>query len=146
MSLNNIDVIQSTLQKSNEWFKDIMDEMGWDDPKRAYLGLRAVLHAVRDRLTPEEALHLGSQLPMLIRGFYYEGWNISDKPYKMKNRDEFLMFVRDEFPYTDVELERITHCVMRVLFKNISEGEMQDIMDIIPKDLQEFLKKSNNYE
>jgi uncharacterized protein (DUF2267 family) len=31
-----------------------------------------VLHALRDRLTVEEASDLAAQLPMLIRGLYYE--------------------------------------------------------------------------
>jgi len=29
---------------------------------------------LRDRLTVDEAVNLGAQLPMLVRGFYYEGW------------------------------------------------------------------------
>ena len=44
--------------------------------------MRATLHALRDRLTVEEAAQFAAQLPMLIRGFYYEGWNPTDKPVR----------------------------------------------------------------
>ena len=48
-----------------------------DDRHLAYVALRATLHALRDRLGPENAVHLAAQLPMLLRGLYYEGWRLA---------------------------------------------------------------------
>jgi uncharacterized protein (DUF2267 family) len=45
-----------------------MEAVSWDDKYRTYRLLRATLHALRDRLPAQEAVHLGAQLPMLIRG------------------------------------------------------------------------------
>jgi len=42
------------------------------DERRAYNALRAVLHALRDRLTTEEIAQFGAQLPTFVRGVYYE--------------------------------------------------------------------------
>src|SRR3972149_5548702 len=63
------DVFEGTLQKTQVWLNDLMFELDWEDrPQKAYLALRTVLHALRDRLTVEEAVQLGAQLPMLVRG------------------------------------------------------------------------------
>jgi uncharacterized protein (DUF2267 family) len=57
-----------------------------------------VLHALRDRLTVNEAAQFGAQLPMLVRGIYYEGWDPTRLPVKM-NREEFLQRVPAGVPY-----------------------------------------------
>jgi uncharacterized protein (DUF2267 family) len=40
-----------------------------------------MLHALRDRLPPEIAVHLSAQLPMLVRGIYYEGWKADERSH-----------------------------------------------------------------
>jgi uncharacterized protein (DUF2267 family) len=72
MTITSIDVFETTLHKTNGWRKELLEELDWQDRHAAYLALRATLHALRDRLTVEEVAELGAQLPMLIRGFYYE--------------------------------------------------------------------------
>jgi uncharacterized protein (DUF2267 family) len=75
MSTTGLEIFDTTLQKTHVWLNDVMHKLGWQDERpRAYLALRTVLHALRDRLPVEEATHLGAQLPMLIRGFYYENY------------------------------------------------------------------------
>ena len=103
---------------------------------RAYHALRVVLHALRDRLTVEEAVQLGAQLPMLVRGFYYEGWNPAGKPAKA-HRAEFLDTIRSGFrPQEDADAERIARAVFKVVAAHISEGEIRDVKQILPKDLR----------
>jgi len=53
------------------------------EKRDAYKGLRAVLQTVRVRLPLDLAVHFGAQLPMLVRGLYYEGWEPSKGPIKM---------------------------------------------------------------
>src|SRR4051812_27609642 len=90
MSATDLDVFSTTLQKTNHWLNDLMLLLGWQEKQKAYLALRATLQALRDRLTVEEAAQLGAQLPMLIRGFYYEGWNPTGKPLKERHKEQFL--------------------------------------------------------
>lgn len=75
---SNVPVLASTVQKTKLWIRDVMLELEWDDAPIAYHGLRAVLHALRDRLTIHEAADFASQLPMLLRGMFYEGWHRRD--------------------------------------------------------------------
>jgi len=94
MSMTGLEVFDTTVQKTNLWLKDIMQALGWADRHKAYVALRTILHALRDRLTLEEAVQFGAQLPMLIRGLYYEGWTPTSKPDKVRHKAEFLAPIR----------------------------------------------------
>src|SRR6185369_5649848 len=61
-------------QKANLWVKDMMNALGTEDPHQALHALRAGLQALRDRLSVDEAAQLGAQLPLIVRGFFFEGW------------------------------------------------------------------------
>jgi uncharacterized protein (DUF2267 family) len=67
----------TTVDKTNKILHEIEDALGWPRKRRnqSYAALCGVLHAVRDRLTVEKAAQFGAQLPMLVRGIYYEGWD-----------------------------------------------------------------------
>jgi uncharacterized protein (DUF2267 family) len=134
------DVFDGTLQKTQIWLNDIMTELDWhEQPHKAYLALRTVLHALRDRLTIEEAIELGAQLPMLVRGFYYEGWTLKGKPRKERHKEDFLAHIKDAFKedYT-ARPESIARAVFKTLARHTSEGEIKDIKNILPKVLHEL--------
>jgi uncharacterized protein (DUF2267 family) len=133
MSMTGLDTFDKTLHESNSWLKDLMFELGSEDRHRAYLTLRAVLQVLRDRLTPEETADLGAQLPLLIRGIYYEGWRPAGKPVKIRQKEEFLQQVASHFaPGEELEPETATRAVFKLLRHRISEGEIKKIMDTLP--------------
>ncbi|HZA09454.1 MAG TPA: DUF2267 domain-containing protein [Mycobacterium sp.] len=117
--------------------KQIEEACDWPKERRnqSYAALRAVLHPLRDRLTVDEAAQLAAQLPMLVRGIYYDGWEPTRVPVKM-DKDEFLARVRKEFPY-DIRgsLDELVQTVLQALRSYITEGEWQDIKSSMPKDL-----------
>jgi uncharacterized protein (DUF2267 family) len=130
-----------SIEKTNHVLKEIEEAYGWPRERRqqSYLALRGVLHALRDRLTVEEASDLAAQLPMLIRGLYYEGWDPAKVPVKM-HREEFLERVRREFPY-EVEggIELLVQRVVQALRSHVTEGEWEDVRSSLPKDLASIL-------
>ena len=138
MSATGLDVFDTTLQKTSVWLNEIMAELGSEDRHLAYLALRATLHALRDRLTVAEAVHLGAQLPMLVRGFYYEGWTPAGKPAKEKKAG-FLSAIRGCFgPGIPPDPERVARAVFKVLAHHVTAGEIQDVKHLLPKDLRDL--------
>jgi len=138
MTQTGLEVFDSTIHKTHEWLNDIATELAWRDRHMAYIALRAALHALRDRLTAEEAVHLGAQLPMLIRGLYYEGWSPSGKPIKW-HKPEFLACIRDGFRgKEEPEPEAVARAVFTVVASHISAGEIKDVKHILPKRLCEL--------
>jgi uncharacterized protein (DUF2267 family) len=136
MSTTGLDVFDTTLQKTSVWLNEILAELDSTDRHLAYLALRATLHALRDRLTVEEAVHLGAQLPLLIRGFYYEGWTLSGKPHK-EHRAGFLSGIQDCFgPGIAPDPERVARAVLKVLAHHVTAGEIKDVKQLLPKDLR----------
>jgi uncharacterized protein (DUF2267 family) len=126
-----------TIHKANSWLKDLMTELGWDDRHKAFVGLRAVLHALRDRLTVNEAVHLGAELPVILRGVYYDGWDPAKTPIKDRRKEEFLLRVAGNLPgFSDIDPQEITIAVFMLLSDRVSEGEIRDIKQVLPQDLQ----------
>ena len=140
MSNSILEVFDASLQKAQVWVNDLMSELGWEQrPQKACLALRTALHALRDRLTVEEAVHLGAQLPILIRGVYYEGWKLAGKPVKERHKTEFLDHIATTFRDDDtVDPEKVMRAVFKVLARHISKGETENVKHLLPKTLQEL--------
>jgi uncharacterized protein (DUF2267 family) len=127
-----------TLEKSYEWVADVMQELEEPDPKTAFRALRAVLHALRDRLPATEAVELAAEMPMLIRGLYFEGWRMAGKPVKARTREAFLAMVLENLgPLgTPQSPGRVAQAVLRVMSRHISGGEISDVIQSMPEDLR----------
>lgn len=142
MSATGLDVFDTTVQKTNSWLKDLIQVLNWpDDRHRAYSALRATLHALRDRLRVEEVAQLGAQLPMLIRGVYYEGWDPTHKPLRVRHKEQFLdsiaLQLGGDGRFDDhVALERIARGVFTVLALRISSGEIEDVKHVVPDEIR----------
>jgi uncharacterized protein (DUF2267 family) len=109
--------------------------MGWQDRQRGYHALRAVLHALRDRLPVDQVAALGAQLPLLVRGCYYEGWHPAGKPVK-EHREAFLAHVRKELGDPGVDPEDVTRVVFQVLAGHVTAGEIEHVRDTLPADIR----------
>ncbi len=130
-----LSAFDTTVQESNIWIKDIMEEEEWKDRHKAYTALRTVLHLLRDRLTVDEAAHLGAELPMLIRGIYYEGWSPSKVPHK-RTREAFLSAVADNLMNDpDVNPEEVIRSVFSVIERHVAPGQVKNVKASLPKEL-----------
>ena len=108
-----------------------MQELNSADHRKTYLILRSVLHALRDHLT----IFVGEQFPMLIRGMFFEHWDPSGKPLPLRNRNDFIAAVahymaRDGDDTSDAE--KAARAVFRLLERKSTDGEIDDLQNVIP--------------
>jgi uncharacterized protein (DUF2267 family) len=135
MSQTGVTAFDSTIQTTNIWLNDIRDRLGWQDRQRTYGALRSVLHALRDHLSVDQAAALGAQLPMLVRGFYYEGWHPAGKPTKERSKDDFLAQVAEQFGGDlEIDIEHMARTVLEVLGEHISG--VAHVKVVLPRELR----------
>lgn len=134
-----LDIFDRTLQKTNIWLKDLMLLLATEDRHAAYLAFRATLHALRDRITVEEVAQLGAQLPMLVRGFYYEGWDPTGKPLKVRHKEQFLARIAQELRNDNgLDSTRAASAVFALLAAKITDGEIEDVKHVLPADIRDL--------
>jgi uncharacterized protein (DUF2267 family) len=136
MSTTGLEVFDTTVQTTNQWLNEISEVIG-PDRQRAYDVLRAVLHSLRDRLTVDQAVHLGAQLPMLVRGIYYEGWKPARNPQKYRSQEDFLGHVMDELrDVRPTDPKDGTRAVFKVVNHHIDPGEAAEVKQALPKEIR----------
>jgi uncharacterized protein (DUF2267 family) len=139
MSASGLDVFDTTVQKTNQWLNELIQECGFEDRRVAYRALRATLHALRNRLTVDEVAQFAAQLPMLIRGFYYEGWDPSIKPLKERHLEHFLGWIEQELRGNEaLDPELVARAVFSVIDRRITEGEIEDVRHMLPAKIREL--------
>ena len=133
-------VFDKTIQKTMVIVDEISIEGKFHDREKAFKALRGTLHALRDRLPVNSAAQVGAQLPILLSGFYYEGWKPAATPRKDRSQKEFIEHIQDYLSDKAPELNamHVTQTVFKVLTNHISEGEIEDIMKILPEELREL--------
>jgi uncharacterized protein (DUF2267 family) len=134
-------ILERSVVKAREWIAETADELGTDYHRAAYRALRAVLHALRDRIGVNEAAQLAAQLPELIRGMYYEDWVPSRVPETYRDHEEFLRRItRDARLAGQTEASFAAVAVLTVLSRHVSAGEIEDVMSGLPAELRELLE------
>jgi uncharacterized protein (DUF2267 family) len=135
---STLEVFDSTVQKTRAWLSDVMISLELKNRQEAYHALRSVLHALRARLTINEVAQLGAQMPLLLRGIYYDEWNPS-RASRDRSREGFLSEVMSNFgvrPFVDAET--MTRGVFRVLSRNVSEGEVRQVKALLPSAIRKL--------
>lgn len=140
MSSTGLDVFDRTLQATHIWLNGVGEQMG-PDKQRCYHILRAVLHALRDRLTVDEAAHLAAEMPLLVRGIFYEGYAPARMPANMDTEEEFLDRVAEGLKgLGPVAPKHAVTAVAAVLDRHISAGEMKEVRQMLPKALRRLFQ------
>jgi uncharacterized protein (DUF2267 family) len=133
MSDSEPSIIQHSVEKTHIWLNEVAEELGDEDRQYAYRALRAVLHALRDRLTVDVAAKLAAQLPTLIRGIYYEDWDPSRTPVAIHDVGTFLDRVAEEGHMAgETEASLAVGAVVRVLRTHVSAGEIDGVLAVLP--------------
>ncbi|ADH88512.1 conserved hypothetical protein [Ancylobacter novellus DSM 506] len=137
MSDPHLAVLDHAVQQTNLWLKNLGGLLHDDERHHAYSALRAVLHALRDRLPPESVVQLGAQFPLIVRGIYYEGWHLAGKPQRDRDVQSFLDHVARELPPNfPRDALGTTKAVFGLLWRELDPGETTKIIDLLPVPLK----------
>lgn len=134
-----LDPYAAALQHVREWTRDVAGELGTDDPRVALLALRAVLATLRDQLTVAEMADLGAQLPVMVRGLYFEGW--TGHPDRVDTaaelRDRVARRIGREGP---LDPDQAVRAVCAVLRRHVTVGEIDDVLGVLPSAVRELVE------
>jgi uncharacterized protein (DUF2267 family) len=136
MSATGVNVFDKTLQTTNIWLDEIMEELG-PDRQLAWHILGAVLRALRDRLPADLAAHLSAQLPLLVRGTYYDRYRPADLPNRSRSLDELLSEVSEELRLSrPVDSRDAVRVVGAVLIRHVDGGQLAKVLSSLPEEIR----------
>jgi uncharacterized protein (DUF2267 family) len=119
------------------FYRRVIEETGQSDRAAVKRGTAAVLHALRDRLLPDEAAQAAAQLPQELRVVWSAGEVRNRKPIKM-HRKVFYERVKQEAGLKNLREARfLTLGVFAALKGQLSPGEADDVLAQLPRGLKD---------
>ena len=143
MSATGLDVFDKSLQTTNIWLDEVMADIG-PDRQVAWHVLGAVLRALRDRVPAPLAAHLGAQLPLIVRGAYYDGYHPNAEPMRLRTQDAFLAHVEHGLHgIRPVDPRDAVCAVFDVLSAHLPRGQCVKVRDALPDDVKALWQLDN---
>jgi uncharacterized protein (DUF2267 family) len=138
MAGTSISNFSHAARQAQRWVNELATDLGWND-RRAYHLLKAVLTTLRDWLSPEEAADLSAQLPTLIRGIYFEGWDPAEVPAAERKKRDFVSRVERAFGYeTNTDFDAAINAVFALIDRHVSQGESVQVRASMKKSLRQL--------
>lgn len=138
MSTTGLEVFDKTIHVTNTWLKEIMHALG-PDRHIAWHVLGTVLRTVRDRVPIELAAHLGAELPLLVRGAYYDRFRPGDEPQKWRSLDDFLAILSEDFrSLRPVDPKDAARAVFTVLNHHVNPDQVRKVREALPEEVRRF--------
>jgi uncharacterized protein (DUF2267 family) len=138
MSTLGLEVFDKTLQTTHIWLNEIGDQL-IPDRQTSWRALGAVLRTLRDRLPAELAAHLGAELPLLVRGAYYDQYRPGAQPTDIKTMKAFCAAVAlDLEDIRPVDPRDATRAVLATLSMHIPRGQIAKAQDALPQEVRDF--------
>lgn len=120
------------------WLKELQQKAELENEAAAYAVLRSVLHQLRDRLTADEATNLGAQLPVMVRGLYYEGWRPHKGPRKIRSRQSFLDELSEQLLPHTYPVEWAVSAVFALIAHHCDPNEVSHVIGQMPEEFRDL--------
>ena len=137
MSAQGLESIDHTIHLTHEWINELAERLGWGSKRSAWRLMRVVLHRIRDHLLIDEVAQFSAQLPLLVRGAFFEGWVPKHTPIKERHAADFTGAI--DLLMAEVEEYRGKEdiiCVFALINNRISDGEVVDVRRCLPEDIR----------
>lgn len=134
-----IHVFERTVHEAHDWVNELTGRLGWTSERDALRLLRTVLCNIRDHLPVNEMAQFSAQLPIMLRGMYFEGWQPKKTPTKDRHVDAFIAAIEDEVgDVLDYRGTEDIKAVFSVINARISRGEVEDVRANLPQALKDM--------
>lgn len=139
MSAQGLETIDNAAHTTHEWIGELAGRLDWTSKRNTLRLLRVTMHQIRDHLHVNEMAQFSAQLPLLIRGMFFEGWVPKQTPNKERHIEEFVHAIEEHVGNVEEYRgpEDITH-VFHLLNAHVSEGEISDVRSNLPRDIRDF--------
>lgn len=135
--MDDVKKVEQEIQILHVWLKEISHVAGWNNASWSLAALRAVLQELRDHLSLKNLAQLSAQLPMIIRGLFFENWGPSYTPKGAYEHYFFLNQVQKRLNnYPSIEGKVAINAVLKTLASHISHGEKEKIRKILPESIE----------
>ncbi len=137
MSAKGLEVIDHTVQQTQEWVNELIERLDWISHRDALRLLRVTLHGIRDHLKLDETAQFAAQLPLLIRGMFFEGWVPKNTPVKQRHAVDFVAAIESQVgDVLDYRGAEDIATVFKLLNAKISRGEVADVRASLPGEIR----------
>tara|TARA_R110002094_G_scaffold89971_8_gene92656 strand:- start:147 stop:578 length:432 start_codon:yes stop_codon:yes gene_type:complete len=134
MTAQGLEVIDHTVHMTHEWINELAGRLDWRSKRSTLRLLRATLQQVRDHLLPDELAQFSAQLPLLIRGMFFEGWVPKRTPLKERRAEEFVEAIETRLgDAQEYRGPQDIRCVFDLLNARLSIGEIEDVRASLPE-------------
>lgn len=122
-----------------QWVSDLMTRLVWRERGPSYRAFLAALHAFRDCLPKDDAIHLGVALPPLVRGLYLEGWRGARGPAPARTRKGFLERLHEGVGRDPgIDPERLARAFLALLVDKLPAADIENVRAATPLALHAF--------
>ena len=147
MTATNIN-FDKYLHDAHTYIKRLAESLGVPEQEgRAFIAWRAVMHTIRDRIHIGESMDFMSQFPMILKGFYIEGWKYHETPpLEYDTIDEMKLEVEKrqeklgEMQFNwDISTEEIIRRVLDSMSAYVTEGQMEHVKGQLPEEIKDLV-------
>ncbi|MBA4181123.1 MAG: DUF2267 domain-containing protein [Anaerolinea sp.] len=138
MAERGLEGIDHTVQQTYIWVDEIA-RLFHGNRHQAFQILRSFLHVLRDHIGLDESAQFAAQLPLLIRGLYYEGWDPSHSLVHERTADTFMARFVSEAGIRPMDGQDALAAVGGVVGRHVSDGEAAQILSSLPAAIRRLL-------
>jgi len=81
--------------------------------------------------------HLSAELPLVVRGLFFDRWRPADQPERYRTLEQFLDRVRQDLgPIEDVSPHAAAEAVFATLTRHVSPGQVEHVREALPEEIR----------
>ena len=134
-----VSALDHAMHTAHTWINDVAREFDTEDREFAYRVLCAWLHTLRDRLIVEASAHFAVQLPDLIRGIFYAGWNPNTVPEKYDAQAYRVRFLREANISLD-DVDKAAAATTAAALRHLPPAQLDKALDQLPVEIRTLLR------